>query len=57
MLSRPILVRSPCCRFLVELPTYSTVQEADTIHVRELCELDHQRIIDDMYISDLLSIE
>ena len=35
---------------------YSTVQEADTIHVRKLCELDHERLIDDMYISDLLSI-
>ena len=35
---------------------YSTVQEADTIHVRKLCELDYERLIDDMYISDPLSI-
>ena len=35
---------------------YSTVQDADTIHVRKLCELNHERLTDDMYISDLLSI-
>ena len=27
------------------------------MHVRKLCELDHERLIDDMYISDLLSID
>ena len=42
--------------FVVKLPTYSTVQEADTIHLRKLCELDHEWLIDDMYICDLLSI-
>ena len=43
--------------FTVQLPIYSTVQEADTIHVRKLCELDYERLIDDdMHISDLLSI-
>ena len=35
---------------------YSTVQEADTIHVWKLCELNHERLTDDIYISDLLSI-
>ena len=35
---------------------YSTVQEAETIHVRKLCKLDYERLIDDMHISDLLSI-
>ena len=38
--------------FVVKLPTYSTVQEADTIHVRKLCELDHERLINNMYISE-----
>ena len=42
--------------FVVKSPTYSTVQEADTINVRKLCELDHERLIDDMYTSGLLSI-
>ena len=42
--------------FVVELPMYSIVQGADTMHVRKLCEFDHERPIDDMYISDLLSI-
>ena len=42
--------------FLVKLPMYSTIQEADTIHVRKLCMLDYERLIDDMYISDPLSI-
>ena len=43
--------------FVVKLPTCSTVQEADTIHVRKLCELDYERLVDDMYISNLLSID
>ena len=42
--------------FIVKLPMHSTVQEADTIHVRTLCELDYERLIDDMHISDLLSM-
>ena len=42
--------------FMVKLPMYSTVQEADTICVRKLCKLYYERLIDDMYISDLLSI-
>ena len=41
---------------MVKLPSYSSVQEADTIHVKKLCELDYERLIDDVYISDLLSI-
>ena len=42
--------------FVVKLPTYQTVQEADTILVRELCELDNETLIDDVYINDHLSI-
>ena len=42
--------------FMVKLSMYSTVQEADIIHVRKLCKLDYERLIDDMYISDLLSV-
>ena len=42
--------------FVVKLPTVSSVQEADTINVRKLSELDYDRFIDDMHISDLLSI-
>ena len=41
--------------FMVKLPMCSTVQEADTIHVRKLCKLDYEKLINDMYISDLLS--
>ena len=57
MCSRPIWSDHCATDFMVELPTYSIVQEADTRHVRRLCELDHERLIDDMYISDLLSID
>ena len=32
----------------------SSVQEADTIYVRKLCELDYDRFIEDVHISDLL---
>ena len=42
--------------FVVELPMYSIGQEADTMCVRKLCGLDHKKFIDDMHISDLLSI-
>ena len=42
--------------FVVKLPMYNTVQEADTRHVRKLYELDYERLIDDMHISDLLSM-
>ena len=42
--------------FVVKLPMYSTVQEVDTIHVRKMCELDHERLIYNIDISDLLSI-
>ena len=41
---------------VVKPPMYSTVQEADTIYVRKLCNLDYERFIDDMHISYLLSI-
>ena len=43
--------------FVVKLPMCNTVQEADTIHVWKLCKLDYERLINDMYISDLLSID
>ena len=43
--------------FVVKLPMCSTVQEADAIHVMKLCELDYEKLINDMYISDLLSID
>ena len=43
--------------FVVELPKYHIVQEACTMQVRKLCELGHEKFIDDMYISDLLSID
>ena len=43
--------------FVVKIPMCSTVQKADTIHVRKLCRLDYERLIDDMYISVLLSID
>ena len=42
--------------FVVKLPMYSTVQEAGTIHARKLCELDYERLIDDLHISDMLYI-
>ena len=42
--------------FIVKLPMYSTVQEANTIYIRKLCELDYERLIDDKHISDLLSM-
>ena len=41
---------------IVKLPTVSSVQEADTISVRKLGELDYDRFIEDVHISDLLSI-
>ena len=41
---------------IVKLPTVSSVQEADTISVRKLRELDYDRFIEDVHISDLLSI-
>ena len=41
---------------IVKLPTVSSVQEADTINVRKLSELDYDRFIEDVHISDLLSI-
>ena len=41
---------------VVKLPTVSSVQEADTIFVRKLSELDYDRFIEDEYINDLLSI-
>ena len=42
--------------FVVKLPTVSSAQEADTINVRKLSQLDYDRFIEDMHISDLLSI-
>ena len=42
--------------FVVKLPTVSSVQEADTIYVRKLSELDYDRFIEDVHISNLLSI-
>ena len=39
---------------VVKLPMCSIVQEADTIYVRKLCELDYDRLIEDVHISDLL---
>ena len=42
--------------FIVKLPTVSSVQEADTVYVRKLCELGYDRFIEDVHISDLLSI-
>ena len=42
--------------FVVKLPTASSVQEADTIYVRKLSELDSDRFIEDVHISDVLSI-
>ena len=42
--------------FVVKLPTVCSVQEADTIYVRKLSELDYDRFIEDMHISDLFSI-
>ena len=41
---------------IVKLPTVSSVQEADTISVRKLRELDYDRFIEDVHISDFLSI-
>ena len=41
---------------IVKLPTVSSVQEADTINVRKLSESDYDRFIEDVHISDLLSI-
>ena len=41
---------------IVKLPTVSSVQEADTINIRKLSELDYDRFIEDVRISDLLSI-
>ena len=43
--------------FLVELPMYRIVQESNTMHFRKLCESDYKRLIDDIYISYLLSID
>ena len=40
---------------IVKLATVSSVQEADTINVRTLSELDYDRFIEDVHISDLLS--
>ena len=34
--------------FAVELPMYSIVQEACTMWVRKLCELDHEKLRDDI---------
>ena len=42
--------------FIVKLPMFSTVQEDDTIYIRKLCELDYERLLDDMHISDVLSM-
>ena len=42
--------------FIVKLPTVISVQEAETINVRKLRGLDYDRLIEDMHISDLLSI-
>ena len=42
--------------FIVKLPTVSSVQEVDTIYVRKLSELDYDRFIEDVHISNLLSI-
>ena len=56
MLSSLIWLDHCAADFMVKLPIHITVQEADTIHVRKLCKLDYERLIDDMYISDLLSI-
>ena len=40
--------------FVVKLASFSSVQEADTTYVRKLCELDYNRFIVDMHMSDLL---
>ena len=40
--------------FVVKLPSFSSVQEADTIYVRKLCELDYNRFTEDVHMSDLL---
>ena len=42
--------------FVVKLPMFSSVQEMDKIYVRKLCELDYNRLIEDVHISDLLSM-
>ena len=42
--------------FVVKLPMVSSVQEADTIYVGKLSELDYDIFIEDVHISDLLSI-
>ena len=42
--------------FVVKLPTVSSVQEADIIYGRKLSELDYDRFIEDVHISNLLSI-
>ena len=41
---------------IVKLLTVSSVQGADTISVRKLSELEYDRFIEDVHISDLLSI-
>ena len=43
--------------FVVKLPTIISVQEAETINVRKLSELDDNRLIEDVRINDLLSIK
>ena len=40
--------------FVVKLPSFNSIQEAETIYVRKLCEVDYDRFIEDMHISDLL---
>ena len=40
--------------FVVKLPMFSSVQEVDTIYVRKSCELDYDRLIEHVHISDLL---
>ena len=42
--------------FVVKLSMFSFVQEVDTIYVRKLCKLDYNRLIEDVHISDLLSM-
>ena len=43
--------------FVVKLPRFCSVQEVDTIYVRKLCELDYDRFIEYVHISDLLSMK
>ena len=54
--SRPILVRSLCCKLCCQITHVQSVKKWIQYMLGNLCKLDYNRLIEDVHISDLLFI-